>query len=87
MVGAHYERMKTDPDGRQYFVDKNGNEVTLDSNYAIQTGADFKAAYNFQMNYADQVLTKFGGSMEAAVSAYKNAVQQKLELGRVAEKN
>jgi len=70
--------------GNGTFVDENGVDVTLNSNFAIQTSGQFKAAYDFQMNYADQVFTKYGGSMVAAVSAYRNNTQQKLELGRLA---
>jgi len=65
------------------FVDKNGVDVTLNADFAIQTSGKFKASYDFQINYADKVLTKYGGNMEDAVSAYQADIQQKIELGRL----
>ena len=62
----------------------DGKDRTNDLSFQFETTSEFKAAYNFQMNYADQVATKYGGSMAAAVTAYQNDIQQKLELGRIA---
>ena len=41
-------------------------------NSSIKTSDSFKAAYDFQVNYADRVWSDFGGSMETAVSMYKS---------------
>lgn len=41
-------------------------------NSKIETSDSFKAAYDFQVNYADRVWSDFGGSMETAVSMYKS---------------
>ena len=41
-------------------------------NSSIKTSDSFKAAYDFQVNYADRVWSDFGGSMETAISMYKS---------------
>ena len=41
-------------------------------NSSIKTSDSFKAAYDFQVSYADRVWSDFGGSMETAVSMYKS---------------
>ena len=39
-------------------------------NSSIKTSDSFKAAYDFQVNYADRVWSDFDGSMKAALQAY-----------------
>lgn len=52
------------------FVDVKGRDVMLDSNFAIKTSRQFKASYEFQVKYADNVLSTYDGNMTQAVQAY-----------------
>ena len=64
---VHYERYDNKT---KTFVDKNNNSAYLNESMQIETSDRFKAAYNFQINYADKVQEKYGGSMISALKDY-----------------
>lgn len=69
MVQAGYEKFVSSENGQPgYFVDANGQKVT-DAN-KIQTSEKFKASYDLQVNYIDQVQEKYGGNMTSAIQDY-----------------
>ena len=92
MLGVSFEdanKLMIDADYRwdgekKEFVNKDGKSANLNESMKIITSGSFKASYDFQINYADQVFEKFDGSMVSAVNAYKNDINQRLELERVA---
>ena len=78
MLGISYKEAKTLMQRAKYysyedgsFYDKDGNSAYLNEDMQINTSDKFKAAYDFQVNYADNVWEDFGGSMEVALSSFK----------------
>ena len=78
MLGISYEEAETLMQRAKYysyedgsFYDKDRNSAYLNEDMQINTSDKFKAAYDFQVNYADNVWEDFGGSMEVALSSFK----------------
>ena len=78
MLGISYKEAKTLMQRAKYysyedgsFYDKDRNSAYLNEDMQINTSDKFKAAYDFQVNYADNVWEDFGGSMEVALSSFK----------------
>ncbi|WP_169310639.1 hypothetical protein [Treponema brennaborense] len=69
MIAAGYDHYK---DGA--FYSENKISALLNEDMQIKTTDLFKASYEFQLKYADQVMTTYGGSMDSAVAAYHNDV-------------
>lgn len=70
-LNIHYENGKVFS-----YNEKNGKydiDWTNDPSFIFETSENFKAHYDFQLNYADNVLS-YGGSMSQAFNAYQNDV-------------